>query len=257
MGRLVAEKTHPATPYRRQQARREGQVARSGDLAGALLIAGFLAGAPLFVAPVSQAAQSMLRESLSSVTWQQVGHADCWFLLQPAVTLLGPVLVGLAGSLLLLAMLANVVQRSVLWKPQRIIPDWNRLRPRRQLANWLAPQRWLQGGLAVIKTAVTLPIIAAWLWRQREQIISLNGLATTELAERLPQLGIQAAAVAAICVVVFGLFDYVLQRWQLERSLRMTPDEIREEMRRRDGDPQIRLRRKSRHAQLMKPEVKN
>ncbi len=252
MGRLFAEKTHPATPYRRQQARREGHVARSGDLAGALLIAGFIAAAPLFVAPVFHVAQDTLRESLSSTSWQQIGHGDCWTLLRPAVALLGPVSLGLVGSLLLLAMLANIVQRSVGWKPQRILPDWNRLRPGQQLANWLAPDRWMQGGLALVKTAVTLSVVATWLWRQREPIISLNGLTTIEIAERLPQLGIQAAAVAAICVVVFGLLDYVLQRWQLERSLRMTPEEIREEMRTRNGDPQIRLQRHARHARLTK-----
>ena len=248
MGRLFAEKTHPATPYRRQQARREGQVARSGDLAGALLIAGFIAGAPFFVAPVFHAARDTLRESLSSVSWQQVGSGDCWSLLRPAVVRLGPISLGLVGSLLLLAMLANIVQRSALWKPGRIVPDWNRLRPGQQLANWLSPHRWIQAGLALIKTAVTLVVVATWLWRQRESIVSLNGLTTIELAEHLPQLLIHVTAVAAICVVVFGMLDYVLQRWQLERSLRMTPEEIREETRSRNGDPQIRLQRQSRHA---------
>jgi flagellar biosynthetic protein FlhB len=236
MGRLFAEKTQPATPYRRQQARREGQVARSGDLAGALLIAGFIAGAPFFVAPVFHAARDTLRESLSSVSWQQVGPGDCWSLLRPAVVRLGPISLGLVGSLLLLAMLANVVQRSALWKPGQ------------HLANWLSPHRWIQAGLALIKTAVTLVVVATWLWRQREKIVSLNGLTTIELAEHLPQLLIHVAAVAAICVVVFGLLDYVLQRWQLERSLRMTPEEMREEARSRNGNPQIRLQRQSRHA---------
>lgn len=253
MGRLFAEKTHPATPYRRQQARREGQVARSGDLAGALLIAGFIAGAPLFVAPVFHAAQDTLRESLSSASWQHFGLGDCRLLLGPAVAMLGPVSLGLAGSLLLLAITANVVQRSVLWKPQRIVPDWNRLHPGRQLAHWLAPDRWLQGSLALVKMAVTLPVVASWLWRQREEIVSLHGMSTIELSERLPQLGIRAAGVAAICALGFGLLDYVLQRWQLERSLRMTPEEMREEMRSRNGDPQIRLQRHSRHARLTKP----
>jgi flagellar biosynthetic protein FlhB len=47
------------------------------------------------------------------------------------------------------------------------------------------------------------------------------------------------------------LLDYGLQRWQLQRSLRMTPEEIREEIRMRNGDPQIRIQRRTRHVQLV------
>lgn len=251
MGQLSAAKTQEATPYRRQQAHREGRVARSGDLAAALVIAGFIAGAPLFVVPVFQAAEYALRASLSSVTWQQVDCDGCQSLLRHVVAILGPLSLGMVGSVLFLAILANVVQRSVRWQPRQILPDWNRLRPHQRLASWLSLHRWVRGALGLINAAVTLTVLAAWLWQQREEIASLSGLTANELAERLSQLGIEATAVAAACLVFFGLLDYGLQRWQLQRSLRMTPEEIREEIRMRNGDPQIRMQRRTKHVQLV------
>ncbi len=251
MGRLFAEKTQEATPYRRQQARREGHVARSADLAAALVIAGFIAGAPLFVVPVLQAADYALRLSLSSVSWQPVDCDDCQSLVGHVVAILGPLSLGLAASVLTLAILANFVQGNVRWQPRQILPDWNRLRPGQRLASCFALHRWLRGALALAKVVSTLGVVATWLWRQREEIASLNGLAVNELAERMPQLGIEATAVAASCVVFFGLLDYGLERWQLQRSLRMTPEEIREEIRMRQGDPQIRMQRRTRHVHLV------
>jgi flagellar biosynthesis protein FlhB len=54
----------------------------------------------------------------------------------------------------------------------------------------------------------------------------------------------------ALALVTLGVFDYAYQRWKHERNLRMTPQEVREEMKNLQGDPQVTSRRRQLQRQL-------
>ena len=249
MSRLVTEKTHEPTPYRRQVARREGQSARSAEIVGAAVVGGFALCSPLFVEPIWQVSRQALREALT-FTVVPANEVDVTSLFSSVVVAFGPVFAALAGAIFLLAVLANVAQFSVGWKPERLLPQTSRLNPVSRIGGWLSIYKLLLALSSVPRLLTTLAVVVVWIWNQRESLVKLSQTDDSELAYHLVTMGTEAILLATCCVAVWSGLDYVIHWRRLEKSLRMTPEEVRDEARRRDGDPLVRTKRRARHSEL-------
>src|SRR5688500_18151940 len=123
------DKTHDATPYRRQKAREEGQVVRSQDLASAgLLVAGLLV-LWYFSGNLANFLGRLTRDHLGGQAWltfdtQATAHLSFSLAVQLAITVL-PIL----GFLLVGAILTHLGQFGFLYLPQKVALDWQRLNP--------------------------------------------------------------------------------------------------------------------------------
>ena len=252
MSQLSTEKTQAPTPYRRQMLRREGRFPRSSELVGTIILGGLLLVSPFFVRQVLHSGREVLRESFTASVPGLAG-IDVAALTRPASMAVLPAFCTLACGVILLAVIANVSQRSAGWKVERLAPDLSRLSPIRRFTTVFSVQKWSAGFLALGRFFVTIPVVVWWLWSQRHEVAGLSFMSPDQLAEAFTLLGRQALLVALGSVALWSAADYVLQWWSLERSIRMTPDEIREEARKRDGDPILRMHRRSRHAQLVGP----
>ena len=86
-------------------------------------------------------------------------------------------------------------------------------------------------------------VAAVSLYKQRDTILGLVSLEAPQLAGYLVQILYNTALQIAFALVVLAILDYTAQRWKFEQDLRMTHQEIREEMKNLQGDPQIVARR--------------
>lgn len=237
------ERIHPPTPHRRELARQQGRRAKSQDLP---LAGVFLAGVLLLMV-----GGGSLFDSLADSMRQHLGAAP--MLLadatpvaadSQAVWRLARSLGVLCGGLLGVAVLGHVLQTGFQPQPQRLAPDLSRLDPVTSAA------RIFSGGMAGRQVMLLLKLIlvsGAAVWAvadQCERIFALGHLAPTALAAGVAEIlgGICLKIGAALFVA--ALADYGYQRWRLERSLQMTADELREELRNQNGDPAVHQRRR-------------
>ncbi len=130
-----ADKTHAPTPRRREQARRDGQVAQSQDLGSVVLLLGSLAALLLVGGGLVEFLVGLLRASLGGDAWESWRHtegggaqivAGQWSALMPA---LGRVLLPVLAGAALVTAAAQWWQTGFLFQPQRIVPDLSRLNP--------------------------------------------------------------------------------------------------------------------------------
>jgi flagellar biosynthesis protein FlhB len=86
----------------------------------------------------------------------------------------------------------------------------------------------------------------AWmcLLGQREKILGMIELSVPQIASCLVQILLWTAVKIAIALVILAILDYGFQRWKHERDIRMTPQEVREELKNLEGNPQIIARRR-------------
>ncbi len=87
-------------------------------------------------------------------------------------------------------------------------------------------------------------VAAASLWHRRHELASLAAVDVSQLAAQAWHICLMTCLEMAAALAVLAVLDYGVQRWQLERRLSMTPQELREEMRELQGDPQIAARRR-------------
>jgi flagellar biosynthetic protein FlhB len=239
---LGHSRTEAPTPRRREEARSQGRLVVSMELtAGVLLLAvmGVLwfgsrgMGASLLEAVHYGMLHNVARELGPEQTRELLTG-----LLMRGMQLLGM----LFGLLFVVSVGVMVGQAGFRVLPALAAPNWERVNPMGGLGRMLSLPALLRGASASAKVAITF-VLAVVLIKGRFARIAVfdqQGLRTT-VAQTWDIVLLLGLAVAAAFTLV-GAADYLLQRLRFEASLRMTREELKEEIKREEGDPHIKAR---------------
>jgi len=239
------ERTEPASGRRLEQARAEGQVPHSRELSAFLVL---LSSAGIFWAMgpwLMQRMASLLRRGLTLDV--QLTREPQLMLVRFADLALEAVVgfLPLLAALVVAALLSPLLLGSWIFAPKALMPDLSRLDPLKGLGRLIS---W--SGLAemvkAIAKAFLLGGVAAWvIWNQRSEILGIFeqsievGLATTGHLVNYSFL----ALVAAMLLIVAA--DVPFQLWQYHDKLKMSREELKQESKETEGDPQVKARIRS------------
>jgi flagellar biosynthesis protein FlhB len=233
-----ADRTIPATPRRREAARRQGAMPASASLAWVASAVVVVALLPGWMRATLPAAAEMVRGSMANAT---AVRADT-----PALSQLLPMaLVAPSLGLVVAAAAAGLAVRGACdgigWHPGRALPDLSRIDP-------LSGLRRVFSGrsvLTVIGNAAALLLLASVAYAVAGPLFGAGTVGDPARAAMLAwrQLGwlVAAAAVIAAC-------QYALARLRFEKAIRMTPQEFADEQKSMQADPKVRLMQQKRRA---------
>ena len=251
MAEQFGEKTHEATPHRRQRAREEGHVAKSQDLTSAII----LIGALLILLWQGQS----LVDFLGGLTHRQLGgkvtldnsSSAVIHQFQDLVLQLTSVLLPILGLLFVLAVIVQVGQVGFLFVPKRLSPDLNHINPLRGLQRLFSLPTFARFTFGLFKILAVSSVGAVSLWLDRVAILSLGGLGVRELSLAIFSLIFWTVLKIGFALLILAIVDYAFQHWKHEQDLRMTNHEMREELRSLQGDQQVTARRLAVQRQLV------
>ena len=241
-GPAYAARTEKPTLLRLQEAARKGQVARSGELT-AILSALAAIGLLSLLGPRLLAEMTRIMTNLLG----GAGAADLgatavllkdslWRLL----AVVGPLTLG-AVAVVLVAAAAQVGLRLTV-EPLR--PQWQRLSPAQGWRRLTSPQSLIRVGMAILKLAVVSVVVYVSLRDSLPRVMMISSGATMEMVARLGHLLTSLCVRVGVVLLAAAAMDYLFQRWQWMRDLKMTRQEVKEELRRMEGDPLARSRRR-------------
>lgn len=238
------EKTIAPTPHRRQRAREEGHVAKSHDLASAGMLLLGLGIVVMLGGGLVGFLTNYLRAQLGgnpTLTLDADTVVAEW---NSTVFALGKYLLPILGLLCLAAVAVNVLQVGFLFLPQKLAFDPGRLSPIRGWRRIFSVNGSIHLGFSLVKLTVVFVVALVVLYNQRESLLGLAALPPPRLASQMAQLILWTALKIGAALLVLAIFDYGYQRWRYEQDLMMTPQELREELKNLEGDPQLAARRK-------------
>lgn len=235
------ERTERPTPHRRSESRRKGQVAKSPDLTAALGLLGALVAinlmGPRIFRELAGLMGRLLGEPTSLSADSMLAAARIGFVTA------GKVLLPIAAAVAATAVVANLVQVGFIasWHP--VAPDLNKINPIAGLGRLFSRRNLVRLLVNVGKVGLVAWVAWALIANRMDRMIVLPQLdflaALTVAGEMVFTVSIRLALV----LLVLALLDYAYNRYQHEQQLRMTKQEIREELRRMEGDPLLRARR--------------
>ncbi|MBX5492259.1 MAG: flagellar biosynthesis protein FlhB [Chloroflexi bacterium] len=241
----AGERTEAATPRRLQELREQGRVVRSTDLTMAVSVLGGFLLVQWFGGQAVATLVLTLRETFAALPHAEPTEAGVQALtmrmLLGVVLAAAPVLLGLP----LLGLAVTLAQVGVLATGKAIAPQLERINP---IEGW--KRLWsTRSAIELLKTLLKAGLVAFVLYQAyTERVVEVLALgtldavaATARLGSLLVQMGLTAGAV----LLVLGLLDYGYQRWEFRRQARMTRQEVREELKQQEGDPQLRARLRS------------
>jgi flagellar biosynthesis protein FlhB len=244
------ERTEPASARRLEKARAEGQVPQSRELMAFLVMASAVGGFWVLGEWLNQRATGILRSGLAfgrdaafdpaalpaafaSLSWQALLLAAPIFLLTIAAALVAPIALG-----------------GWVFSPAALVPKLERLDPLRGLGRMFS---WHSLG-ELVKAALKALLIGSVIYwvvgRQQDQLFALIAqpleTAITAFGRMLLFAGLAVVAgLAAIAAI-----DVPFQLWRYYQGLRMTREELRQEMKELEGDPRLKARIRSQQREI-------
>jgi flagellar biosynthetic protein FlhB len=251
------EKTQEATPHRREQAREEGRVVHSSDLnSAAMLLVSLVAMLFQGGALIDFLGRTLL-DHLGGAPWLRTDPKDSADKLRAIMEGLAPVTLPLLGTVMVAAIAINVLQNGFIFLPEKILPDISRLDPLAGLQRLFSLRNFVRFWFNLIKVTLVLTVAFFALYNHREVILGLTAWQVPEFGKYAWELCVWTTIKIAVALLILSVLDYAFQWWQFERDLRMSSQEIREEMRNLQGDPQVLARRRAVQRQLTINRIKS
>jgi flagellar biosynthetic protein FlhB len=235
-------KTEAPTQRRREEARQKGQVAFSTELSTGIILLAGIAGLWLGARALGTGLLSTMRSDLLNIHHAELGPREAQTLLASLFGRGADLNGFLLGVLFVTGVAAGVLQVGVHLAPELLVPNWEKLSPAHGWARLFSLRAVMRGVMAVLKVAA-IALLLLWVLKGRSTAIA--NLSEGNLAGAAAQgwdLVIRLALAAAAALVLFGVIDYLFQRWRHEQSLMMSRQEVKEEVKREEGDPLIRAR---------------
>lgn len=257
---MPGEKTEAPTPRRMDDARKRGQVARSREVDSAIVVL-----ATLLVFRFSGGAMWASLEALAIDTWRRPGNeiisTDLAGVLGVQIIIrILLVLAPLIGAITLLSVLGGMAQTGgPLFSKDALKPKFERMDPLKGGKRLIASR---QAYVNLVKSLAKFGIlggVGVLIFRNRWDDITTAGMQAglTPAVAMLIDVSFDLMLWTAIVLIVMASADYLFQKQDLARSLRMSRQEVQDEMKQSDGDPQMKAQMARARRQLLQRILKS
>jgi flagellar biosynthesis protein FlhB len=240
------ERTEPATGKRRDEARSKGQVAKSMELNSAFvlvfgLLIMYLTGAHL-VANLSD----VMREMFSTAGSSSMNHATIQNLALRVFVKLGITLAPIMIGLMVTGVVAQYAQVGTLFSFEPMKPNWDKMNPLQGIKKVFISQRsMVEIAKNLVKTVVVGLVAYYALEGVMDDSVTLMDGDVTEVMGFMARAAVAVGLKTGLAFLVLAVIDYFYQRYAYEKGLRMTKEEVRQENKEMEGDPQVKGRIRS------------
>lgn len=244
-------KTEKATPKKKQDEYKKGNIFQSKDLAGAVTILGIFFFLRMIGSFMFGYITKTLTESISS--FSDIQELDILsaskyigkFAIDSMILILP---VGFVSILLPVVITAG--QTKLMFSSEQLKPKFSRLNPITGFKNMFS----IRSAVGLIKSIILIIIIAVLLYNEISgKITAVMKIINISVAQSLVFICNAVYDIVvdtALCMIAIGILDYFYQWWEYERSMRMTKQEVKDEYKQIEGDPELKGKIKERQRRL-------
>lgn len=235
------EKTEKATPKKRRDERKEGNIFFSKDVVSVVFVFGAFYSLKLLLPGITESTSSFMvsmvdmaggAPEVSMGTLQRLGQD---FAMTAAKCLIPLMLI-----CMMLGILGTGVQTKFLFSRKSMQPKFNRLSPIKGIKKMFS----LKNLVELLKSMLKIIVMAAIMYTilKADFITIARTMDMDVRASTAYVLTLILEMVLKLCLVflVIAVFDYMYQRWEYERNIKMSKHDIKEEYKQTEGNPQIK-----------------
>ncbi|WP_022670166.1 flagellar biosynthesis protein FlhB [Hippea alviniae] len=239
------EKTEPATPKRRQEAREEGRVAKSIELNTAFLI---LTSIIFFYFNADKVATS-LKESLiyffSLASNFEINLDSVFFLFKTSFDLMLKILLPFFIVMIIISFFVNVIQVGFHITPKVLEIKFDKINPVNGLKNLFSLRSFGELIKSLLKAGVMTYILWIFIKHNIPVWLEVSGQPTNVVFLTLLKSAFLIVIYILIFIVFVAILDYLFQRYTFEKSIMMTKQEVKDEYKQMEGDPKVKQKIRS------------
>ena len=242
------DKTEEATPKKKSEARKKGQVPRSKEVSLALTLLGATLVIVILGSYVGRSLLTTLRVFLSNYLVTNIDDNSIKGITLVALWRIAIAILPVVLPIMILGVVANFIQVGFLFTKEPIKPSLSKINPISGLKRMFSFRSFVE----MIKNLIIVTVLGyigyGFIKDNYNSILQISSLRIGAVPAAFVKLVIGIFTKITIAMVIIALIDYLYQRYQYNKELKMTKQEIKEEFKQQEGDPQIksRIRQKQR-----------
>jgi len=236
------EKTEAPSQRRREDARKEGQVAFSRELSAVALLGGFLLVFYFLGSVIVESFMGAFRYAFNNLDQSELtlpllnSLTDSF--LRSSVTILIPFFL----TAIVVGIMASVVQVGLHFTLKPLTPSLEKLSPLKGIGRIFSKQSFSEFIKSLFKMGVIGYIGYYTFSTSLDHIISLTAIDSRDLLNHTAAIIGDFTFRLFLAFLLLAVFDYLFQKWDLEQKLKMSKQELKEEQKQTEGDPTLKAR---------------
>ncbi len=235
----AGEKTEQATPKRRLEARRKGTVAKSHELTSAVVIVVMLMLLPTVLSNLGNALMMSLRVGVGTapndVSFSSLSKYGTTVLQGPALAIMP-----LLAAALVVGLAMNFAQVGFVISAEAMMPNFEKLNPLSGIKRLFSPTAGVEGLKAILKVSLFSYIAWATIRTNWDDMLALGWGRPATMFVVIGSVMHSVFLRIAIAWLLMAAIDYYFQRKQIDKQLRMTKQEVKQEMREMELAPELK-----------------
>ncbi len=244
------EKTEKATPKKREDAKKKGQTAKSQDVNTAIILLAvflFLTFSASYIADIvfdlfHQTFQEYMLMELTENTVQVITMD----IMKEVALLLGPIML----VALLAGLVSNYIQVGVMFTTEPLQPKLEKIDPIKGFKRIFSLRAIVELLKSILKISFVGAITFVILWMNIDQVLSLSLKSVGDSLATMASLTVQMGIAASLALLFLSLFDFLYQRYDFEKNIRMSKQDLKDEHKNIEGDPLIKSKIKQRQREM-------
>jgi flagellar biosynthesis protein FlhB len=244
------EKTEKATPKKRDDARKKGQTAKSQDVNTAIILLAvflFLTFSASYIGDIvfdlfHQTFQEYMLMDLTENTVQVITMD----LMKEIALLLGPIML----VALLSGLFSNYIQVGVMFTTEPLQPKLEKIDPIKGFKRIFSLRAIVELLKSILKISFVGAITFVILWMNIDRVLTLSFKSVGDSLTTMASLTIQMGIAASLALLFLSLFDFLYQKYDFEKNIRMSKQDLKDEHKNIEGDPLIKSKIKQRQREM-------
>lgn len=237
-----SQKTEDPTQRRLDEAEAKGQVPKSNEVNHLFMLVAIALSLVLFGSHMVRGVGGAMLPFLEAphAIASDMSHLRVVTdkLARELLFLIGPIL----GLVLVAALAGNMVQHRLVFSAENLAPKFSKISPLQGFQKLVSLRNLFEFGKSLVKLAIVGTVVMVVLWPEKEKLPQLITVDMMALLEIVQDLSLRLLIGVVAVMLIIAIADFLYQRYTHRRDLRMSKQEIKDENKQSEGDPQIKAR---------------
>ena len=236
------ERTEEATSRRREDAREKGQVARSTEIVSVGILVACLIYFYFGASGLLKNIMELMTSGFRSAGQFNLTQDSLTYLISDYIfkgfTILFPIML----TIIVAAILGNILQVGVMFSSESVNPQFSKIDPVKGFQRLFSARSIVELIKNICKICIISMVAYFVVKGELANVIPLMDQSIWGILTYFGRICFKIILTTTIILVLLAILDYIYQRWEYEKSLRMSKQEIKDEYKNTEGDPLIKSR---------------
>ncbi|MBD3390420.1 MAG: flagellar biosynthesis protein FlhB [Chitinivibrionales bacterium] len=239
------ERTEAPTAKRRSDARKEGNVARSTEINSVFVLLTGLILVRIFAQTIFEQLKRIFNYSYATIGHPSLEPASAVAMFKTILMMAGGIVLPIALGILAIGVAANLIQTGWILTLKPLQPKLEKIDPIKGFGRFFSMRSMVEAVKSIFKVAIVGLVAYVTVAGAFKDVITLGNTSVGAILVFILTTAFTIVFRVAIVLLVLAILDFMYQKWEYERNLKMTKQEIKDERKQLEGDPQVKRRIRS------------